>query len=228
MYKKLLAIFFFVFTVFVFAQKPEFKVPNYNEIKKHIEDKNSEFYYPNLLSKLKNCDTLLTKEQYKHLYFGYIFQKEYNPYHSSKNSDKLSKYYKGEFEEKDIPEVIQTLKKSLEEFPLDLRIMNFLAYVYHLNGNEDMAKKTSINFQGLFGAILSSGDGNKCETGFHVISVSHEYVLLNMFELENKSQSFDGKCDFLQFEKDKYKVPGIYFNVEKMQEKNLDILKGKL
>jgi hypothetical protein len=49
-----------------------------------------------------------------------------------------------------------------------------------------------------------------------------------MFELEMKSQSFDGKCDFLEFEKDKYKVPGIYFNVEKMQGKNLEILKSKL
>jgi hypothetical protein len=173
MYKKLLGIFFFAITIFVFAQKTEFKAPNYNEIKKHIEDKNSELYYPKLLLKLKESDTLITKDEYKHLYFGYIFQKEYNPYHRSKNDDKLSKYYKGEFDKKDLPEVIQTLKNSLEEFPLDLRIMNFLAYAYHLNENENMAKKTSINFQGLFGAILDSGDGNKCETAFHVISVSH-------------------------------------------------------
>ncbi|SHK51213.1 DUF4919 domain-containing protein [Epilithonimonas mollis] len=225
MYKKLLSITFLAFTIILFAQNLEFKVPNYNEIKKHIEDKKSEFYYPDLLSKLKKNDTLLTKDQYKHLYFGYIFQKEYNPYHRGKSDEKLSKYYRGEFEKNEFPEVINTLKESLEEFPLDLRSLNFLSYLYHLNGSEDMAKTTSLIFQGLFEAILSSGDGNKCETAFHVISVSHEYVLLNMFDLKSISQSFNGKCDFLQFEKDKYRVPGIYFNVEKLQEKNINLLR---
>ncbi|MEN2436856.1 DUF4919 domain-containing protein [Weeksellaceae bacterium A-14] len=227
MHKKLFTIYFCFFIIFSFGQKIDFKAPNYNEIKNNIENKNSEYYYPNLLSKLKQNDTLLTKDQYKHLYFGYIFQKDYNPYKIGKNDDKLAKYYKGEFEETEIPDVITTLKQALEEFPLDLRAMNFLAYMYHESKNEEMARMVSINFHGLFESILSSGNGNKCGTAFHVISVSHEYVFLNMFELENQTQSFDGKCDFLQFEKDKYKVPGIYFNVEKLQEKNIRILKSK-
>lgn len=214
-------------SIWGFAQNIAFTAPNYKEIEKNINDKNSEFYYQNLLSKLKRNDTLITKEQYKHLYFGYIFQTDYNPYERGKNTDKLQKYYKGEFEKDEIPTVIKTFKQELENFPVDLRALNFLAYMYHMNGNEEMANKTSKNFHGIFDAILSSGDGKNCETAFHVISVSHEYVLLNMFELEMESQSFDGKCDFLAFEKDKYKVPGLYFNVEKLQAKNLQLLKSK-
>ncbi|RTZ50476.1 DUF4919 domain-containing protein [Chryseobacterium arthrosphaerae] len=49
--------------------------------------------------------------------------------------------------------------------------------------------------------MLASGDGMKCETAFHVISVTDEYVLLNTFQMAMKSQSLTGKCDYIVFEK---------------------------
>lgn len=205
------------------AQKPEFKAPDYDAIQKNIEDKNSEFYYPNLLKKLKASDTLITGDQYRHLYFGQTFQKNYSPYKTGKNFEEMSKFYRGEdITDKDLPRGLKLFREALEENPLDLRAMNYLAYLYHLTKDEAMAKKTSINFHGLLGAILSSGDGLKCETGFHVISVSHEYVLMNMFELESQAQSYDGKCDYQKFEKDKYKIPGLYFNVSKLYGRMFD------
>jgi hypothetical protein len=66
---------------------------------------------------------------------------------------------------------------------------------------------------------MSSGDGLKCETGFHVIAISDEYVILNIFEMQASSQSFNNNCDYIKFEADKYKVPGMYFDVSVMQEK---------
>ncbi|MCS3530560.1 DUF4919 domain-containing protein [Chryseobacterium sp. JUb7] len=229
MNSKFLLFFIIVFSNFAFAQKKEFHAPDYTLIKKAITDKNSEFYYPHLLERLKANDTLITPNQYRHLYFGQTLQKNYNPYNGRKKTDELKKYYQAtvELKEEDLPKAIRTFREGLEENPLDIRAMNYLAYMYHLSGDEATAKKVSENFHGLFGAILSSGDGLNCETAFHVIAVSHEYVLLNMFQLENKSQSFDGTCDYLEFEKGKYKVPGMYFNVSKLQEKNLEILKAK-
>jgi hypothetical protein len=43
------------------TQKPEFRAPDYASIQKNIEDKKSEFYYPDLLKKLKQNDTLITR-----------------------------------------------------------------------------------------------------------------------------------------------------------------------
>ena len=43
-------------------------------------------------------------------------------------------------------------------------------------------------------------------------------LMLNVFEIESKSQALVGNCDYLSFEKGKYKVDGIYFNIEKMLE----------
>lgn len=55
--------------------------------------------------------------------------------------------------------------------------------------------------------------------------VDHEYILLNLFEIESKEQSLVGNCDYLSFEKGVYNVEGIYFNVEKMLENERKALK---
>lgn len=208
---------------FSFSQQKEYEVPNYKAIQKNIENKDSEFYYPKLMDKLKANDTLITNDQYRHLYFGYTFQKEYHPYKISENDKKLIPYFQSnDLKKSDYAEIIKISNASLKEFPLNLRVMNFLSYIYHLDGNEAMAKKISHNFYGLFGAIFSSGDGRDCKTGFHVIAVSHEYVVMNILQLETASQSLSGDCDYLSLEKDKYKLPGVYFNITKLKEKGFD------
>lgn len=226
--RKCLKILFISITSVAFSQETTFKAPDYKLIKSNIEDKNSKFYYSNLLQRLSANDTLLSNEEYRHIYYGYVMHPNYNPYGETSKEEKLQKFYRSqELEKKDYTKIIDLANQSLKEFPIDLRLMSFLAYVYHLNGDDLLAKKVSNNFHGLLGAIMSSGDGLECETGFHVISVSHEYVILNMFGLENVSQSLIGNCDYLKFEKDKYKIPGLFFNVNKLQEKNLEILKAK-
>ncbi len=223
MLKQFSFIFLFLISGFFFCQSKEYEAPNYKVIQKNIENKDSEYYYPKLMDKLKANDTLITNDQYKHLYFGYTFQKDYHPYKTSENEKKLNSYFqKEDLKKSDYTEIIKISNAALNDFPLNLRVMNFLAYIYHLDGNEAMAKKVSHNFYGLFGAIFSSGDGRDCTTGFHVITVSHEYVVMNILQLEIASQSLSGDCDYLSLEKDKYKLPGVYFNITKLKEKGFD------
>ena len=78
------------------------------KFKKNIEDKNSEFYYPKLLKRLKQNDTLLTSNQYRHLYFWIHLPKEYQPYKTGKKSEEVAKYYRGEsISQKDLSKGIQ-------------------------------------------------------------------------------------------------------------------------
>lgn len=221
--KAFFSLFFLILLTFLHAQKMEFKAPDYAAIQKNIEDKNSEYYYPELLKRLKQNDTLLTSSQYRHLYFGYTFQKTYQPYKIGKKAEEVSKYYRGEgISQKDLSKGIQLFLDVLDENPLDLRAMNYLAYLYHLNKDDVTAEKIAGNFHGLLNAILTSGDGLKCETGFHVISVTDEYVLLNRFQMETQSQSHNGKCDYQEFEKGKYKIPGVYFDISRFYGRILD------
>ncbi|WP_264566138.1 DUF4919 domain-containing protein [Flavobacterium sp. N3904] len=202
-----------------YAQEISFEIPDYNLIKKNIEDKNSNYYYPKLLERMIANDTLLTNEDYRHLYFGYVFNSKYDAYFRSPDEEKLKKYLSSDtIAKKDYDEIIKLAEHSITVFPFDLRQMNYLGYVYHLKGDNVAAIKISNRFQNILKAILSSGNGEKCETGFNVISVSHEYVFLNMFRLESRSQSLVGDCDYLAFEKGKYSIDGMYFNIKKMLE----------
>jgi len=227
--KKFLVVFFLLgFFARSFSQEVAFKAPDYQAIKNEILKKDSKFNYKKQLQRLQDSDTTLTNEEYRYLYFGYFFQPEYSPYSVSPDEEALSKYYRSEtIEAKDYPEIIRLATHSISKDPFDLRQMNFLAYIYHLSGDEVMAKKTSAKFQGIFEAILSSGDGKSCETGFHVLTVGHEYVFLNVFELQSVSQSLIDHCDYLKFEKGKYKIEGIYFDITQMQKKEMEIISDK-
>jgi hypothetical protein len=210
------------------AQQLTYQKPDYDLIKKEIQDSSSTFYYPKLMSRLTQYDTTLSADDYRHLYYGYIFQNEYKPYWTSPDEEKLVKFYRSEkINEKDYDEIIRLASHSIEVFPFDLRQMNFLGYIYHLKGDDEMANKVWFRFQGSFGAIMTSGDGKTCESGYHVISVSHEYVILNMFQFQMKQQFLTGDCDYLELVKDERNIEGIYFNIEKLFAKNMENFKQK-
>jgi hypothetical protein len=210
------------------AQEQPFKAPNYELIKKEIQDKASNFYYPKLLERLAVNDTLLNKEDYDHLYFGYVFDPKFDAFYKSTDEEKLSEYYRSEkLDEKDYDKIIKLAEHALSAYPFDLRPMNYLAYIYHLKGDEINAKKMAIRFNKILGIILSSGNGLTCETGFHVISVSDEYMLLNTLKLKVKAQSLTGNCDYMSFEKGMYKVDGLYFNIEKILKNEMEHFKKK-
>ena len=211
------------------SQEIAYKVPDYDLIKKEIQNSTSSFYYPKLLSRLIQYDTTLTDEDFRYLYYGYIYQPKYQPYWISPYEKKLLKYYQSEkIKEKDYAEIIELATKSIDEFPFDLRQMNFLAYVYHLKGDEATAKKIEYRLQRTLGAIVSTGDGKTCATAFHVISVSHEYVILNLFQFQEESQSLSSDyCDYLTVKKDERNIDGIYFNVKKLFDTTMDLKKNK-
>jgi hypothetical protein len=211
-----------------YAQEINFEKPDYQLIKKNIEDKSSNYYYPKLLERMTSNDTLLNNNDFIHLYLGYFFNPKYSSFYRSTDEEKLKKYYQSNtIDEKDYDEIIKLAEHALIDFPFDLRQMNFLAYIYHLKGDEISAKNISSRFHNIIEAIMSTGDGKTCETGFHVISVSHEYVLLHLFELQNVSQSLIGNCDYMAFEKGKYKIDGLYFSIEKILEDEKKLFKGK-
>jgi hypothetical protein len=224
--KRYLIILLFVQAAF--CQDINFKAPDYNEIKKEIENKSSNYYYPKLLERFAANDTLITKDEYRHLYYGYVFNPKYSSFFRSPDEEKLSKFYRSEtIDPKDYEEIIKLSEHTLSLFPFDLRMINFLSYIYHLKGEDHTSKRWSDKYNNIIETIMSTGDGKTCETGFHVISVSHEYALINAFQLQVASQSLIKNCDYLAFEKGKYKIDGIYFSIGKILEDESKMFGGK-
>jgi hypothetical protein len=228
--KKLFLLFGFMFS-FTCAHPQELtsRAPAWDSIRIVTADSGSPFFYPRLLERYNNRDTSLTLQDFRCLYFGYTFQPGYEAYWISPYEKKLVEYYrKPEIREKDYGEIIRLIDLSVKENPFDLRQLNFLAYVWQMKGDTARAGGIRFAFSGVITAILSSGDGKTCATGFHVISPAHEYVLLNMFDFQFKSQALtEDMCDYMSVEKDERGIDGIYFNISRLWEVNTRSLEKK-
>lgn len=214
--------------LFVLAQDEELLMPDYKQIKLEISDSSSPNYYPNLFSRFQEGDSTLTEENFKHLYFGYVFNDKYNPYETLPCDDSLAHYYrKDDLSTKDLKKVIVLLEKNLASAPFDLGTMDVLAYCYDIDGrNEDLVKMMN-NMTGLVDAILNSGDGLSTKTAWHVISLSHEYDLIDIlqFNFGGEQSLVDGPCDYLTIESNSYGFDGFFFNVSKPMEYLNEVLK---
>ena len=54
--------------------------PDYERLSKLVNDPQGPYYYPDLVRRFAQADTTLTLEQMHCLYYGYVFQKDYDPY----------------------------------------------------------------------------------------------------------------------------------------------------
>ena len=210
------------FSISLQAQPPKGVKPDYYLIKKLIENRKSVSFYPKLLKRLQEKDTTLTKDDFHNLYYGYSLQKDYNPYSRNANEEELGEYLSKEsLTPSEQVEFIRLANKLLNQDPFNFQVMHALAQVYEMNGNMPMAKKVSFLLNNFISAIISTGDGLSCETGFHVITINHEYLILSVFDVESQMQSLIDNCDYLSFEKGRYKIDGLYFDISKMMESML-------
>lgn len=193
--------------------------PNYKQIKKQVESKGGEFYYPELLRRFEAADTTMTVEQNYYFYYGTATRPDYNPYRFS-NYDELKEALSGD----SIPEegwrkAAQIIEKELESDPTNLRFHIYKQIVYsNLYGKESQETLDAyVQVMMLFSAIMSTGDGKTPETAFHVISTTDEYGMMDMLGLSLKSQSLverHGRSyDLMEFQENKYGLVSLYFDV---------------
>ena len=70
----------------------DFKQPDYEKIKSEAFKVDSRFYYTNLFARYLENDTTLDREDYVHLYYGFIYNDKYEPYGDSDLRRKVDFY----------------------------------------------------------------------------------------------------------------------------------------
>lgn len=65
------------------AKKLKKEVPDLDKIRTETLNPDSKFYFPRLRDKYLVKDTLMTPEEFRYYYLGYMFQEDYNPYRTS-------------------------------------------------------------------------------------------------------------------------------------------------
>jgi hypothetical protein len=212
----LLLLIFWSFSFSVLAQNYNIEKPDYDKIEKNISDVNSNFFYENLFKRYLAADTTLSIDEKRHIYYGYTFQKEYNPMSNSNFEDSLRIYYrKPELTNSDYPKIIEFSEKVLEENPFDLRALHFSMIAYEQNQNSSAYLKNRFKFDLIIDVIMSSGDGIAKDSAFYVIYVSHEYDLIDIigFNFGGEQSLIDNQFDYLKLDTNQYHLEGFYFDI---------------
>ena len=199
----------------MYGQQFMFEKPDYARIQRDVADSASKLFYPNLMSRYLRNDTTLGIEEYRHLYYGYTFQKAYDPFWKSGETDTLQQLYaKGTFTEADCHAIIKYARKSIEKFPFDLRQIMMLPFAYHTIGDETEANKWAFKAGSITQVIIRSGNGKSPESAWHIILQSHEYDIIRTIGLDGKPLvTPKGNSDYVELEENEFKLKGVYFDV---------------
>ena len=193
--------------------------PDYKRIKKEINTKDSEFYYPELLRHFQAADTTLTTEQLRHLYYGAATLPDYNPYKSDKTKE-LNEILGGDtLTMENWKQAAEIVEQQLIDTPTHLRfhlykqIVNTNLYGEHSQEAIDASIQTAM----ILNAITSTGDGLSEKTAFFVTSITDEYGMMEILGVRLKSQSLIEKhgqsYDLMEFQENKYGIDSFYFNI---------------
>lgn len=189
---------------------------DFSEIKKEIENPESNYYYPSLLERIHADDTTLNYSDYKHLYYGNVFQENYHPY----GITDLKKEFNAIYKSRNYEQALLKGKDVLAENPVDIEVTLKMIIACLETGDTLSAKIYGKKYFGFLDVIYASGDGKSLETAYVVISVDDEYRIVGDLGLYVKQQVLINDCDLLIFEKKgqrkvrKKKIKELYFNVQ--------------
>ena len=165
--------------------------PDLEKIRTETLNPRGRYYYPKLLEKYWRNDTTMTNDEYRHLYLGYMFQEDYDPYRTSPYSGRTDEL-RGKT--KHTREEIDTIRKyaelSLRDNPFDLRQMSFLVHVLKEKEKNMSAKIWEYRLEHLLGAIKSTGTGEDTANAWYVIYPAHEYDMVQLLGYEATDVDF--------------------------------------
>lgn len=203
------------------AQKKELIPVDFNRVKSVTSNPESRFYYPKLLkSYISFSYNNFEREDMRNLYYGYIFQEDYNPYRQSIYADKVEEYiYKKELTREECDSLEHYADLSLHDNMFDFEQLEYFAYALKAKKKHTRYEIFRKNIRLLLNAIMTSGDGTK-EHPWVVICPMHEYDIVNFlgFKAIDHEEIEDG-IDYVKVEKrNDSKAEGFYFDVKKMLE----------
>lgn len=196
------------------------EAPDLDAIQAATYDRHSPYYYPRLMEEYQRNDTLMKLDKFRHLYFGYMFQEDYNPYRPKAfEPDAENLINRREWTRGECDSVIKYSEKALENNPFDLRHMMNLISALKTKGKRNLAKIWQYKLDFILMAIVSSGTGMDEENAWVVISPEHEYVLLNAMGLvAEKHIFFEPYYELISAKKPDGSTATYYFNIATILE----------
>lgn len=211
-------LFAFLLPSFAVHAQHEFQPVDMTLVKQQVTDASKPTYYATLLKRFNAFDTSLTRNDYRLLYYGFVFQKNYNGNmsHHKTDIDRLiaAKKYK---------EAVALCDSILNIVPVSL-VANYLkaSALYQLNSNDPRALPYRDRYRKLRDAILSSGDGYRCQSALKVIFKEDENdISWHYFEIKGQPKLLSAiPCDEFDVVPSKYFLGNkLHFDVSEIARK---------
>lgn len=194
--------------------------PDLDKIEAETLNPSSPYYYKKLMASYQSNDTVMGEEEFKYLYYGALFQDNYNPYPHIYNEARLKEleplYSKSQHSRAECTAILEFAREALAHNPFNLRQLNFLVYAYEKLGKINLAKIWQNKLNHLLLTIASSGTGVDPENAWTVVLTSNEYDFLNLSGMTATGQKFqEPYYDYISVAPKKDGDPqGYYFNIE--------------
>jgi hypothetical protein len=175
--------------------QPSFQKVDREMVKGMVEDTSAATYYPKLLTRFNSFDSSLSGQQYRLLYFGFVFQSGYEG-----DQDDKRTAIQAALTNKDYELAERICDSVLAGDPVSLSANYQMALTLYLKDRQDPAyRKYGNRYKHLLDAIVSSGDGLSCNTSFKTICVHDEYeVMYNYYSInEISGQRLSYPCDII-------------------------------
>jgi hypothetical protein len=155
-----------------------------DKIKQVTQDSTHAYYYPKLTEEFLKYPADFPAEKAIHIYYGQIYSKGYKIFNLTPERAEFNKLLK----EQDLDKAILIGEKLLSDNPVDIEILSKLSFCYFKGGQQEKAGKLKIMVGILHPVILSSGDGDRFESPYKVVSVTDEYAIMGIERIEGISR----------------------------------------
>jgi hypothetical protein len=199
--------------------------PDQERIRDDIFRVNSGFYYPNLLARYMLADTLLTLDDYRHLYYGYEYSADYRPFDRPWEADSIVSVLSRSprLEPFDFMQLVEYGKQLMLKEPFNPRTINIMTYAYGQLGDAENELKSYRRFTMLMQTILSSGDGLTEQTPWHILYFDHAQDVMDFLELRYvRPMVISRTVEYYPLVKRQGDVRGYYFDYHRIYSKKPD------
>jgi|GEM_PF-1136782 len=199
------------------SDEKQYQNPDYERIKQNIESGLSDFHYPKLWNRFQQGDSTMTLDARRHLYYGYVFHKNYSPFRSKYDEQKINAIIDKENPSAaELKTLVALLDDALTAQPFNCKALYIQAIAYYeLNQMADYQKnRAKINC--IFDALVSTGNGLEKETAVHIIDKysAEDYLLLHNLSMAYMTLE-KGGYDVWYLKPNDYDLKKLWFDVNK-------------
>lgn len=192
------------------------------EIKASVTDPASPYYFPRLMKRFQENETIMTTDDYRYLYLGTMFQEDYNPYRRSIYAERVNPLtFKEKHSRAELDSMISYTTLALDDTPFDINQMNFLIYALREKGKVNIANIWQYRLNRLLEAIVSTGTGADTAGAWYVIYPRDEATIINLSskKVQSLKPSFvEPYYDCIEVTDGQGRQQQYYFNIKTVLE----------